>query len=351
MVASTLGSSTITFWKRRSRAGSFSMYLRYSSKVVAPIQCNSPRARAGLSILPASMAPSPLPAPTIVWISSIKMMVRPSSLATSLNTALRRSSNSPRYLAPAKSKAISKTSTRLSLRVSGTSPLTMRWAKPSTIAVLPTPGSPIRTGLFLPRRCRICIVRRISSSRPITGSSLPKRARSVKSTVYFFKASRWPSASALFTDSPPRTNSIAASNDFRFRPFSRANLPSSPLSSATTSKKSSPAINWSPRLVASFSVRLSILLKSRPTWTSPLVPCTSGKFAISLSRPFSKPGTLTPARLNRLLAPPSESRNMANKRWAGSMYWLSLAKAKLWASLKASWNLVVSFSILIFFSI
>ena len=29
---------------------------------------------------------------------------------------------------------------------------TMRWAMPSTIAVLPTPGSPISTGLFLVRR-------------------------------------------------------------------------------------------------------------------------------------------------------------------------------------------------------
>src|SRR5690625_6908896 len=29
---------------------------------------------------------------------------------------------------------------------SGTSPLTIRWARPSTIADLPTPGSPISTG-------------------------------------------------------------------------------------------------------------------------------------------------------------------------------------------------------------
>ena len=312
------------------------------------MQCNSPRAKAGLSILPASIAPSPLPAPTIVWISSIKMMVWPSSLATSLNTAFKRSSNSPRYLAPANNKAISKTRTRLFLRVSGTSPFTIRWARPSTIAVLPTPGSPISTGLFLPRRCKIWMVRRISSSRPITGSNLPIRARSVKSIVYFFKASRWPSASALFTDSPPRTKSIAASNDLRFNPFSRATLPSSPLSSATTSKNNSPAINWSLRLLASFSHRLSQLLKSRPTCTSPLVPCTSGKFAIVFSVPFSRPEILTPARVSRLLAAPSESRNIACKTWAGSIYWLSLAKAMLWASLKASWNLVVNLSILIF---
>ena len=34
----------------------------------------------------------------------------------------------------------------------GRRPTTMRWASPSTIAVLPTPGSPIRTGLFFVRR-------------------------------------------------------------------------------------------------------------------------------------------------------------------------------------------------------
>ena len=43
---------------------SFSMYLRYSSSVVAPTQCSSPRASAGFSILPASIAPSALPAPS-----------------------------------------------------------------------------------------------------------------------------------------------------------------------------------------------------------------------------------------------------------------------------------------------
>ena len=44
------------------------------------------------------------------------------------------------------------------------------------MAVLPTPGSPIRTGLFLVRRDRTWMTRRISSSRPMTGSSLPARA-------------------------------------------------------------------------------------------------------------------------------------------------------------------------------
>ncbi len=74
---------------------------------------------------------------------------------TSFKTALRRSSNSPRNFAPAIKAPISKAMSLRSLRDWGTSPATMRWAKPSTIAVLPTPGSPINTGLFLVRRERI----------------------------------------------------------------------------------------------------------------------------------------------------------------------------------------------------
>ena len=77
----------------------------------------------------------------------------------------------------------------LVLEPSGTSPRTMRWASPSTTAVLPTPGSPMSTGLFLVRRERTWITRRISSSRPMTGSSLPLRASSVRSRPY--RSSAW----------------------------------------------------------------------------------------------------------------------------------------------------------------
>ena len=64
---------------------------------------------------------------------------------------------------------------RLPCSPAGTSPAAIRCASPSTTAVLPTPGSPTTIGLFLLRRPRICITRRISSSRPITGSSAPRR--------------------------------------------------------------------------------------------------------------------------------------------------------------------------------
>ncbi len=105
IVSSTDGSPTYTCWKRRSSAGSFSTCLRYSSSVVAPIMRSSPRASIGLIMLPASIAPSAPPAPTIVWSSSTKVMISPSASVISLSTALSRSSNSPRYLAPASIEA------------------------------------------------------------------------------------------------------------------------------------------------------------------------------------------------------------------------------------------------------
>src|ERR1700752_1936934 len=70
MVSSTSGSSTSTVWNRRSNAASFSICLRYSSTVVAPIMCSSPRASIGLSMLPAFILPSAAPAPNTLGSSS-----------------------------------------------------------------------------------------------------------------------------------------------------------------------------------------------------------------------------------------------------------------------------------------
>ena len=199
MVSSTVGSSTITGWKRLSKALSFSIYCRYSSRVVAPIQCSSPRASIGLSILPASMAPSVLPAPTMRWSSSTKRIILPSLLRTSSRTAFRRSSNSPLYLAPATSAPMSREKICLSFRPSGTSPRTIRCASPSITAVLPTPGSPISTGLFFVLRERIRIILRISLSLPITGSSFCFLAFSTRFSPYLLKLSYVSSGLSLVT--------------------------------------------------------------------------------------------------------------------------------------------------------
>ena len=184
MVESSSGSSTVTIWKRRSSALSFSKYLRYSSRVVAPIVRISPLDNAGFRILAASIAPSPPPAPTRVWISSMNKITSPSDFLTSFTTLFKRSSNSPLYLAPATRAPISSENICLLLRFSGTSPRTIRLANPSAIAVFPTPGSPISIGLFLVRLLNICNTRRISSSRPMTGSSLPLLACSQRLMAY-----------------------------------------------------------------------------------------------------------------------------------------------------------------------
>ena len=105
-VSSTDGSPTNTCWKRRSSAASFSMYLRYSSSVVAPTSRSSPRASIGLIMLPASIDDSPVaPAPTMVCSSSMNVMIWPAEFLMSSSTALSRSSNSPRYFDPGDHRA------------------------------------------------------------------------------------------------------------------------------------------------------------------------------------------------------------------------------------------------------
>ena len=91
----------------------------YSLSVVAPTQRSSPRASIGLSMLEASIEPSAAPAPTTVCSSSMNRMISPSASVTSLSTALRRSSNSPRYLAPAISAPRSRATSFLFLSDSG----------------------------------------------------------------------------------------------------------------------------------------------------------------------------------------------------------------------------------------
>lgn len=72
--------------------------------------------------------------------SAFVILEREGKCHTTHNT-LRRSSNSPRYLAPAIKAPMSRETSLRPLRDSGTSPATMRCASPSAIAVLPTPES------------------------------------------------------------------------------------------------------------------------------------------------------------------------------------------------------------------
>ncbi len=247
-MSSTDGSPTITGWKRRSKAASFSMCLRYSSSVVAPTARSSPRASIGFSRLAASTAPSAAPAPTIVCSSSRNSTIWPRASWISLSTAFRRSSNSPRYFEPASSAPMSSATTRRSRSDSGMSPSMIRWARPSTIAVLPTPGSPMRTGLFFVRRLSTWMTRRISSSRPMTGSSRPSRAASVRSRPNF--SSAWNLSSGVWsvTRCEPRTSASACRRRSRVAPTARSALPAGPswpaIASSRCSTETYSSLSW-----------------------------------------------------------------------------------------------------------
>ena len=91
------------------------------------------------------------------------------------------SSKSPLYFAPATMLEISKLTTLLPFNGSGTSSATILCAKPSTTAVFPTPGSPIKQGLFLVLLDKIWVTLSISFFLPITGSNFPSSACFVKS--------------------------------------------------------------------------------------------------------------------------------------------------------------------------
>ena len=152
------GSSTLIGWKRRSKAASFSMFLRYSWNVVAPITWISPRERAGFKMLAADIPPSESPTPTNVCTSSINKMIFPFAF-TSSTKLLILLSNCPRNCVPATNPVRSSNRNSFCCSLYGTSPDAIRKAKPSAIAVLPTPGSPIKQGLFLLRRHKIWTAR------------------------------------------------------------------------------------------------------------------------------------------------------------------------------------------------
>ena len=90
----------------------------------------------------------------MVWISSINKMTS-GDFSNSFITAFIRSSNCPRYFVPATKEAKS----RVTIRLLNNTRDTLRWmirsARPSAIADLPTPGSPIKMGLFFFLRDKI----------------------------------------------------------------------------------------------------------------------------------------------------------------------------------------------------
>ncbi len=235
------------------------------------MQRSSPRARAGFRRFAASTAPSAAPAPTSVCSSSMNRSTRPSDSSISRSTAFKRSSNSPRNFEPATSAPRSSATRVRFLSGSGTSPSAMRRASPSAIAVFPTPGSPIRTGLFFVRRQRTCITRRISSSRPITGSSFPARASSVRSREYRRSAWYLFSGFSSVTRAVPRTSRRDWSTPSGVAPNRLRISDASPVPRTRASSRCSVDRNssWNSRAARSASSRICERPREGETSTSP----------------------------------------------------------------------------------
>ena len=294
-------------------------------------------------MLEASIDPSAFPAPTRVCSSSMKRITFPSAAAISFSTAFSRSSNSPRYFAPAMSAPRSRERTRFSFSPSGTSPATTRCASPSAIAVFPTPGSPMRTGLFLVRRERTWITRRISSSRPITGSSLSRRAASVRSRQYFSRAWYFASGFSSVIRWVPRMAVSAERSASRDNPCFRRRSATFPGSDAKARRKCSAERNSSLNASASERARRNSGSRrgDRPRVTT---PDTFGSDASSPSASESSRWGETPVRARSSpMTPPSWRRNAQRRCSPPTSAWPS-EEARRTASCNASWDFTVSLS-------
>ena len=249
------------------------MYFLYSAQVVAAMVRSLPRASAGFSRLAASPVPAAPPAPTSVCASSMNRMIGFADACTSSITLRSRLSNSPFMLAPACSKPMSSTCSSTSFSCGGTSPCTSRCANPSTTAVLPTPASPVRMGLFWRRRIRMSTIWRISSSRPVTGSSSPARAFSVRLTAYFFSASCLPIAAGAMAPlaSPGAASGVCTA------PVDSSGEPATIWAKSRPSTLASTRSNWRLIFCRRWNSR-SVLSSPNSRW--PVRICAAPNFSV-----------------------------------------------------------------------
>ena len=173
----SVGSSTFTTWKRRVSAASFSKYFLYSAQVVAAMLRSSPRASAGFSRLAASFCPACAAGADqrvrLVDEQDDRRRRRLHLVDDALEAVLELALHAGAGLQQAQ---VERHGASRPSAHRGTSPAAMRSARPSTTAVLPTPASPVRIGLFWRRRVRMSTIWRISASRPRIGSILPALA-------------------------------------------------------------------------------------------------------------------------------------------------------------------------------
>ena len=304
----------------------------------------SPRAKAGFSILEASIDPSAWPAPTIVWSSSIKRITWPCDPSISFITAFSRSSNSPRNFVPAIKRPKSSDKISLPLIDSGTWPWAICCAKPSAIAVLPTPASPIRTGLFFVRRDRIWITLCTSMSRPMTGSSLLSWANFVKFLVYLVRALNFFGCSASVTRCS-RISLMTSSTLFLSRPIRKIISAAGPGCSSTATNRCSTPTYESPSCSARCPEYSNDFASSgvRYSWYDwETLEADSGSSSASRSKSVKAMTSISSLSRTEITILSSCMESEVSK-WIGLTWFWPRSIASSWAFLMASLALVVKF--------
>ena len=205
----------------------------------------------------------------------------------------------------------------LERKFSGTSPSTIRCAIPSAMAVLPTPGSPTSIGLFFVRRERICSTRRHSSSRPITGSSLPVRASSLRFIAYLPNASNSFSAVCESTVAPLRNCRTASIRSLSVAPFCFSSSAATPRSATRARSRCSTDAYLSLNFFVKSTARCTTFVIS-PVKYSSLPPDTFGSRDRASDTPLRKFGRFTPTRPSRKEPKFSSSATKTANRCSGS---------------------------------
>ncbi len=202
----------------------------------------------------------------------------------------------------------------------------------------------MRTGLFFVRRESTCTTRRISWSRPMTGSSLPSRAAAVKSVPNFSSALYVPSGSGVVTRCPPLTFSNASSSRCAEAPCRSSSSPvwpplaARPISRCSVETYSSPRSR--ARSVASASAASSSLFGCGGATVE---PCTLGSPARIRSAPERSPAASASTAASRSITfSLSWPASSASSRCAGVRSACPADTARSFAALSASRLLLVS---------
>ncbi len=176
----------------------------------------------------------------------------------------------------------------------------MRSAKPSTTAVLPTPASPVRIGLFCRRRISTSTIWRISSSRPTIGSISPLRARSVRSTENCFSASCLPiCAGAIAPLASPGVPTEPTCD-----PSAAPSAASGELARILAkSSVSASAFTWRNCRLIAYSALRSVGVFRQPSTRWPVRTCASPNISVENTQPRSTASSICGDRSEIEVAP------------------------------------------------